>query len=562
MAPIRIGIIGLSSSAVTSWASTAHLPYLLSVRGRANYSIVALCNSSLESAKKAIETYGLDSEKTKPYEDPVALAADPDIDMVVCCTRVDTHYALIRPSVEAGKAVYVEWPLTHDVQLSRELASLAAEKGVPTMVGLQGRLAPVVLKMKELVEEGGMGKVLSSEVRAYGGTIDRETVASGLSYFADRKIGGNIFMIGFAHNHLSEMPGHNGLPATEDIRIMKMRLAVEKGISDNPDDESAQIDAVAEAQGYFRGSGETVDIVNSYISGTIDVQETVRRLAEPIEYSYVTADGGRLFVSEERSARFQRPYHEPDKAVELCGPEEDLDELQKRVTDPEAPSTELQLWNLYYTILYAARKTPWRDEDAQQKLVDLVAALKARPDPDYPANITVPVMNHWIYDHRRLWSDGTMLGPSARESWNDQPRYNDVWHLPEVHAWANINAFVARLTAQDIHNFKLYGTGAIIDAVDAGEVLELNPHSYPPALSKDGRAEAVFEVAALWIRIAGESIYEYLRTEAKKDENQEWNRWQKRFEEEAVWAQYNPRVTALAREGAETMTRISGHPQK
>ncbi|KAG6360375.1 hypothetical protein INS49_011433 [Diaporthe citri] len=163
MAPIRLAIIGLSSSAVTSWASSAHLPYLLSARGRAKYNIVALCNSSVESAKKAIRTYGLDVEKTRAYGDPAALAADPDIDLVLCCTRVDTHHHLIKPSVEAGKAAFVEWPLTHDVVRSRELADLAAKKGIHTMVGLQGRLAPVVLKLKELLHGGSLGKMLSSE---------------------------------------------------------------------------------------------------------------------------------------------------------------------------------------------------------------------------------------------------------------------------------------------------------------------------------------------------------------------------------------------------------------
>ena len=199
MAQIRLAIIGLSASAVTSWASTAHLPYLLSARGRSKYKIVALCNSSLESAKAAIKAYGLDAAHTKAYGDPAALAADQDVDLIVCSTRVDTHYAVIKPAIEAGKAAFVEWPLTHDVQLSKELADLAAAKGVRTMVGLQGRIAPIVLRIKELVENGSLGKVLSSEVRAHGGTVDREKIASGLSYFTDRKIGGNVFTIGFAH---------------------------------------------------------------------------------------------------------------------------------------------------------------------------------------------------------------------------------------------------------------------------------------------------------------------------------------------------------------------------
>ncbi|KAI1263201.1 NAD(P)-binding protein [Xylariaceae sp. FL1019] len=198
MAPIRIALIGLSSHAKTGWAANAHLPYLLSPAGRSKYIIVALCNSSVSSAQRAIEAYHLPSS-TKAYGDPVALAEDEDVDLVVCSTRVDTHYELTKPSAERGKHVFTEWPLTHDVGKSEELGDLVREKGGKSMVGCQGRLAPVVLKMKELVESGNWGKVLSCEVRAFGGTADRETAAEGLAYFADRKIGGNVYMIGFAH---------------------------------------------------------------------------------------------------------------------------------------------------------------------------------------------------------------------------------------------------------------------------------------------------------------------------------------------------------------------------
>lgn len=200
MAPIRLGIIGLSSSAITSWASAAHLPYLLSPRGRTKYAIVALCNSTVEAANAAIQTYGLDPAQTRAYGKPEDLATDPGVDLVLCCTRVDTHYDLIKPSVEAGKAVYVEWPLTHDVARSRELADLVGQKGVRSMVGLQGQLTPMIQRMREFVREGSLGKVLSSEVKANFGTMDRAGIKEGLSYFGDRKVGGNVYMIGFAHS--------------------------------------------------------------------------------------------------------------------------------------------------------------------------------------------------------------------------------------------------------------------------------------------------------------------------------------------------------------------------
>ena len=76
MSPIRVGIVGLSPNAVTSWASRAHLPYLLASEGK--YEIKALCNSSVESAQAAIETYKLPSA-TKAYGNPEDLARDPDV---------------------------------------------------------------------------------------------------------------------------------------------------------------------------------------------------------------------------------------------------------------------------------------------------------------------------------------------------------------------------------------------------------------------------------------------------------------------------------------------------
>lgn len=196
MAPIRVGIIGLSKNATTSWAKSAHLPYLIASNGK--YEIKALCNSSKESAQKAIGGYELPST-TKAYGNPEDLANDPDIDLVVCATRVDVHYKTIKPSLEAGKDVFVEWPLTSNVQDTEELARLANAKKVKAMVGLQGRVSPLYLKVKELLEEGRIGKVLSSSIIASGGTNLRDSIGEGLAYFFDRSVGGNLVTIFLGH---------------------------------------------------------------------------------------------------------------------------------------------------------------------------------------------------------------------------------------------------------------------------------------------------------------------------------------------------------------------------
>jgi len=59
--PIKIGIIGLSRP--DGWAAIAHLPYL---KATSKYEIVAVANSSVVSAKKAIESFGLPNN-TKAY---------------------------------------------------------------------------------------------------------------------------------------------------------------------------------------------------------------------------------------------------------------------------------------------------------------------------------------------------------------------------------------------------------------------------------------------------------------------------------------------------------------
>lgn len=199
MPSIRVAIIGLSQSAKTSWASQAHLPYLLSERGRERFKIVALCNSSQEAAKRAIAAYELPSD-VKAYGSPQELATDSDIDFVVCTTRVDIHYDTIMPSVEAGKNVFVEWPLAENVIRATELAEAAKQSGSKTMVGLQARVAPSIQTVKKVIESGTIGKIVSSDVLGYTPGGGGDSISEGLAYFMDKRIGGNPVTIAFGHS--------------------------------------------------------------------------------------------------------------------------------------------------------------------------------------------------------------------------------------------------------------------------------------------------------------------------------------------------------------------------
>ena len=94
---------------------------------------------------------------------------------------MDVHFETVKPSIDKGKDVYVEWPLAQDLKHAEKLRTLAKKKGSRTIVGLQGRMSPVILKIKSLVEQGKIGKVLSSSVVVFGGTNDRHIVPASLN---------------------------------------------------------------------------------------------------------------------------------------------------------------------------------------------------------------------------------------------------------------------------------------------------------------------------------------------------------------------------------------------
>lgn len=192
--PLRAAIIGISSQSA-SWGTMATLPNLLSSAGRSRLTLTALLNSSVEAAQRAIRNNNLPSS-TKAYGSPEDLAKDKDIDLVICNTRVDKHYSTILPSIRAGKDVFIEWPIADNMEHIDQLVQAARDSGSRVAVGLQRRWIPQVLKVKEVLQSGALGKVLSADVRAYGGRGDRQILPASQKYlFTERKF--NALMNGY-----------------------------------------------------------------------------------------------------------------------------------------------------------------------------------------------------------------------------------------------------------------------------------------------------------------------------------------------------------------------------
>src|SRR5690348_17848140 len=152
---LRLGLIGASVRG--TWSSRSHLPAL---RASADVELTAVCTTRADSAEAARQAYGA----RLAFDDWREMVASPEIDAVAVVVRVPSHYEPTKAALEAGKHVYCEWPLGRTTAEAEELAALAKAKGVATAVGLQARVNPAVMHMKELVEAGYLGEVMAVHV--------------------------------------------------------------------------------------------------------------------------------------------------------------------------------------------------------------------------------------------------------------------------------------------------------------------------------------------------------------------------------------------------------------
>ena len=84
-----------------------------------------------------------------------------EMDAFVVATPVQTHYAIARDILLAGKPVMVEKPITLSVSEAEELVALASEKSLPLMVGHLLIFQPAIRWIKQAVESGLIGDVVS-----------------------------------------------------------------------------------------------------------------------------------------------------------------------------------------------------------------------------------------------------------------------------------------------------------------------------------------------------------------------------------------------------------------
>lgn len=141
---MRVGVIGCGyvfDHYMTTW------------RWHPRLALVGAADRDAARLARVAAFYGL-----RTYPSNEALLADPDIDLVLNLTSIESHDEVTRAALEAGKHVYSEKPLTTDLAVARALFALAEARGLALSCAPSNALGDTAQTLWKAVRDGAVGR--------------------------------------------------------------------------------------------------------------------------------------------------------------------------------------------------------------------------------------------------------------------------------------------------------------------------------------------------------------------------------------------------------------------
>ncbi|MFC1912777.1 Gfo/Idh/MocA family oxidoreductase [Chloroflexota bacterium] len=124
-----------------------------------NFTELGALHTICDTSSKTLEIFKSSYPEVNTETDFSKLLKDDSIKGVVIATPAMLHYSMAKEVLLAGKDVFVEKPLALTLEDGRDLVDLAEEKGRILMAGHLLEYHPVVLKLKELIDNGELGRI-------------------------------------------------------------------------------------------------------------------------------------------------------------------------------------------------------------------------------------------------------------------------------------------------------------------------------------------------------------------------------------------------------------------
>ena len=155
---IRFAVVGFKSR------GEDHIEGLRKVKGT---RLVALCDVDREVLDKEVKKLREGGEQVDGYVDIRELVARRDIDVISIATPNHWHSLAAIWAIQAGKDVYVEKPVSHNVWEGRQLVKAARKYNRIVQAGTQSRSSSGIREAIQWTRDGNMGKIIRARGLCY-----------------------------------------------------------------------------------------------------------------------------------------------------------------------------------------------------------------------------------------------------------------------------------------------------------------------------------------------------------------------------------------------------------
>ncbi len=125
--------------------------------------LLAIADANGERVMELADRFGCRS-----YANHQAMLIEEKPDAVVIAVPTPAHAEVALDSIARGCHVLVEKPLADSPHHAREIIDAARERGLRLAVGHVERFNPAVRKLREIIDDGALGRVLSISARRVG----------------------------------------------------------------------------------------------------------------------------------------------------------------------------------------------------------------------------------------------------------------------------------------------------------------------------------------------------------------------------------------------------------
>jgi len=191
MKELRVGLIGYGFIGRVHTLAYQSIPFYYDPLP-CKIRLVGVSSGHEESCRKAVAQAGYEFWTTDWRE----LVERDDIDIIDCCAPNFLHKDIVIQALQSGKHVYCEKPLAMNLAEARQILEAAKRSRTKAQVVFMYRFIPAMMRAKQLVEEGFLGRPFSFRAAyLHSGYID---ASRPLTWRLDKAKGGGgaLFDIG------------------------------------------------------------------------------------------------------------------------------------------------------------------------------------------------------------------------------------------------------------------------------------------------------------------------------------------------------------------------------